>query len=268
MNIAEILKTIGKNILTFLVGAIMGLIVNITLVFPSAIQKIATEKDVGLGIIALAPALFIIYGIISIVIGGFLAIVIYNIIKRKKRNKMKWIGISGGWRKTNQEIENKVRNTVREIMQRGDGIVSGGALGVDSIALDEALKNDLKAERIKIFIPTTLEKYAEHYRKHTRLKNITSEQAENLINQLKRLKQTNPQALIENPDTNFTEETKRTMYYERNSKVVDASDELVAFRVRTKASEGLGTADTAEKAKKKGIPVKIFSYDLSSEKHN
>ena len=179
---------------------------------------------------------------------------------------MKWIGISGGWRKINQEIENKVRSTVRDIIQRGDGIVSGGALGVDYIALDEASKNDLKAERIKIFIPTTLEKYAEHYRKHARLGNITSEQAENLIAQLTQLKQINSQALIENPDTNFTEATKKTMYYERNSKVADASDELVAFRIKTKASEGMGTADTAEKAKKKSIPVKVFSFDLTGEK--
>ncbi|XOB42365.1 MAG: hypothetical protein ACKKMP_03330 [Candidatus Nealsonbacteria bacterium] len=179
---------------------------------------------------------------------------------------MKWIGISGGWSKTNQEIEDKVRSTVREIIQQGDGIVSGGALGVDFIALDEALKNDLKAERIKIFIPTTLEKYAEHYRKHARLKTITSKQAENLIGQLKRLKQINPQALIENPDTNFTEETKRTMYYERDSRVVSASDELIAFHIRTKASEGLGTTDTIEKARKKRIPVKLFSYDITNEK--
>lgn len=87
MKIAKILKAIGKNALTFLVGAVIGLIINITVIFPSAIQKVASEKDVGLGIIALAPVLFIIYGIISIVIGGFLAIVIYNIIKRGKKNK-------------------------------------------------------------------------------------------------------------------------------------------------------------------------------------
>jgi predicted Rossmann fold nucleotide-binding protein DprA/Smf involved in DNA uptake len=122
---------------------------------------------------------------------------------------MKWIGISGGWRKTNQKIENDVRGVVSEIMQRGDGIVSGGALNVDYIALDEALKHDKKAKRIKIFIPTTLEKYTEHYRKHALLSNITSEQAENLINQLTRLRRINSQALIENPDTNFTEENKK-----------------------------------------------------------
>lgn len=173
---------------------------------------------------------------------------------------MKWIGISGGWRKTNQEIECKVRQVVQETIQSGDGVVSGGALGVDYIALDEALKSDPKAKRIKIFLPTTLEKYSEHYRKHARLKTITQEQAENLVNQLTRLKQINPKALIENPDTNFTEETKKKMYYERNSRIVEISDELVAFRVKTEASEGLGTADTIEKARKRGIPVKVFNY--------
>jgi len=178
---------------------------------------------------------------------------------------MKWIGISGGWRKVTPEIENEVRANVREIIERGDGIVSGGALNVDYIALDEALKHDLKAERIKIFLPTTLAKYSEHYRKHAALKTITSEQAENLINQLTRLKKINPEALIENPDVNFTEEIKKEMYYARNSKVIEASDELVAFHIKTEASRGEGTADTIGKAKKKGIPVKLFLYDLTNE---
>ena len=122
---------------------------------------------------------------------------------------MKWVGISGSWRKTNKEIKEKIRGIVREIIARGDGIVSGGALNVDYIALDEALKYDAKAERIKIFIPTTLEVYSKHYREHACLGAITSRQAENLISQLTRLKRVNPKALIENPDTNFTEETKK-----------------------------------------------------------
>ena len=178
---------------------------------------------------------------------------------------MKWVGISGSWRKTNKEIEEKVRYVVREIITRGDGIVSGGTLGVDFISLDEVLKHDLKAERIKIFLPTTFEIYAAHYRKHASLGTITKEQAENLISQLTELKKINPKALIENLDNNFTEETKKRMYYERNSAVVDASDEIIAFLVKTKQSEGMGTADTIEKARKKGIPVKLFQYDLIKE---
>jgi len=175
---------------------------------------------------------------------------------------MKWIGISGSWRKTNKEIEEKIRGVVHEVMTLGDGIVSGGALGVDYLALDEALKHNAKAEKIKIFIPTTLEKYAEHYQKHARLGTITPKQAKDLINQLTKLKQTNPKALIENPDTNFTEETKKQMYYKRNSEVIGACDKLVAFRVKTEASKGMGTADTIKKAQAKGIPVKLFLYDL------
>lgn len=177
---------------------------------------------------------------------------------------MKWVGISGGWRRTNQKVEDGVRKTVREIIQRGDGIVSGGALGVDFIATDEALKYDPAAGRIKIFLPTTLEKYSEHYRKHAELGDVTSEDVENLIALLTRLKRLNPKSLIENPDTNFTEENKKERYYERNGSVVNASDELVAFHIRTEMSEGLGTNDTIEKAKAKGIPVKAYTYDLSS----
>jgi hypothetical protein len=119
------------------------------------------------------------------------------------------------------------------------------------------------ADRIKIFIPTTLEKYSEHYRKHASLGSITSEQAEALIGRLTKLKRINPAALKENSDNNLNEETKKKMYYDRNMKVVETSDELVAFRVKTKDSEGLGTVDTVEKAKAKGIPVHLYEYDLS-----
>ena len=178
---------------------------------------------------------------------------------------MRWIAISGGWRKTNKEIEKKVRNFVQEIIKQGDGVVSGGALEVDLIVLDEALKYDPKAKKIKAFLPTTLKVYAEHYRKHALLGTITNTQVETLINQLTKLKEINPKALIENPDTNFTENTKRRRYYERNSSVVEAANELIAFRVRTKESRGMGVADTVLKARKKGIPVRSFQYDFTKE---
>ncbi len=178
---------------------------------------------------------------------------------------MKWIGISGGWRKTTPKIERDVRKIVSEIMKCGDGIVSGGALNVDYIALDEALEYDTKAKRIKIYLPTTLEKYAEHYRKHAFLRNITSKQAESLVSQLTRLKQINPKALIENPDTDFTEENKKDKYYKRNQKVVDVADELVAFHIKTKDSYDLGTMDTVERARNKGIVIKSHSYNLTTD---
>ncbi len=175
---------------------------------------------------------------------------------------MKWFGISGGWRKINPKIEQDVRKVVKEIMESGDGIVSGGALNVDFITLDEALKYDPSAERVKIFIPTTLEKYIEHYQKHVKLGNITFTQAELLAKQLVCLKEINPDALIEEFNDNFNEINKKEKYYKRNQRVIDASDELIAFHIKTKDSDGLGVMDTVEKARVKNIPVKIYSYSI------
>jgi predicted AlkP superfamily phosphohydrolase/phosphomutase len=173
---------------------------------------------------------------------------------------MKWIGISGGWRRTNEKVESDVRGAVREIMERGDGIVSGGALGVDSIALDEAMKYNPKADRIKIFLPATLERYAAHYRKRAAEGVITNEQAEELISQLTRLKKVNSDAIIENQENEVIDKEN---YYKRNSDVAAASGELIAFRIKTETSEGMGTHDTVLKAEEKGIPVKVYNYNLT-----
>src|SRR3990170_6239381 len=142
---------------------------------------------------------------------------------------MKWIGISGGWRKINEEIEELVRKIVREIITRGDGIVSGGALGVDFITLREAMKLDKTGKQIKIFLPSSLDIYASHYRKRAKEGVITEAQAESLIKQLAELKKLNSDSLIENYDNTVVD---KEVYYERNLKVVEASDELIAFRIK------------------------------------
>ena len=176
---------------------------------------------------------------------------------------MNWIAVSGGWRKINLEIEKKVRETVALNIKKGNGFISGGALGVDFVALDEALKHDLKAEKIKIFLPTSLEKYKKHLLKHVKLGNIKLNQAEKLINQLLKLKKINKQALIENLETNFNEKNKKEKYYQRNSEIIKKADQLIAFQIKTKDSQGLGVKDTIDKAKIKNIPINHYYYDLS-----
>ncbi len=140
---------------------------------------------------------------------------------------MKWVGISGSWRITSKEVEDDVRREVRELIARGDGIVSGGALGVDYVATDEALRHNPSATQIKIFLPSTLEIYAKHYRNRADEDVITHQQAEDLITQLAALKNTNPDALIEGKHDVLNPRT----YYERNSWVIGASNELLAFQV-------------------------------------
>ncbi len=94
---------------------------------------------------------------------------------------MKWTGISGSWRKTNELVEADVKRIVREIVIRGYGIVTGGALGVDYIATDEALKLNPSVTQIRVYLPTTLQIYSTHYRKRAAEGVITNEQAEMLM---------------------------------------------------------------------------------------
>lgn len=170
---------------------------------------------------------------------------------------MKWIGITGSWRNTNSQIEQDVRYVVDQIIKRGDGIVTGGALGVDYIATDEALKLNPTATQIKIFLPSSLEIYAAHYRKRAKEGVITEKQAEDLMAQLTAIKKANKEALIEGRFDVINNAT----YFERNTWVVDASDALQAFHVN--GSEGV--QDTVDKALKQGKPVEKLTYDLRDE---
>ncbi|MCJ7792686.1 MAG: hypothetical protein MUP45_01800 [Candidatus Marinimicrobia bacterium] len=169
---------------------------------------------------------------------------------------MKWVAITGSWRATTKKIEKDVRQTVRKIMTDGNGIVTGGALNVDYFATDEAIKLNPSCDRIKVFLPATLARYSLHYLKRAREGVITKNQVESLISQLEKLKRINPQALIENNKNTVV--NKRT-YFERNTDVIKAADELVAFHASVSHA---GVQDTVAKAKERGFKTKIFKYKL------
>ncbi len=166
-----------------------------------------------------------------------------------------WIGITGSWRTVNAAVERDVRDSVREILRRGAGILTGGALGVDWWATDEALRLDPTALLLKIFLPATLQRYLAHYRQRAAEGVITLTQAEQLIGQLTTIQKINPAAIIEQPN-NLT--VNQQTYFERNTAIVNASDALFAFHVNNSA----GTADTIAKAVAQGKPVERFVYPL------
>lgn len=167
---------------------------------------------------------------------------------------MKWVAISGSWRRSNPEIENDVREAVAGVIKRGDGIVTGGALGVDFVATEEALKHNPEADRIKIIIPTPFDIYAAHYRKRASEGVITLEQAEALIGLLSAVKQRREQSLIEMRHSVLNEES----YYDRNTQVLEDADELLAFQV----NRSLGTQDTVDKAHGLGLVVTLKQYTI------
>ncbi|NMF61126.1 LOG family protein [Pseudanabaena yagii] len=169
---------------------------------------------------------------------------------------MKWIAIAGSWRHTNSEIENQVREEARSLFALGDGLVSGGALGVDFFATDEALQVGVDANRLKIIIPSTFEIYSAHYFYRASEGVITHEQAESLISQLETVRSIG--CLIEG-DTQIID---KVAYFNRITQIIDLADELIAFHVNTTE----GTQDTINKARAKGIEVKVFSYAIKIDR--
>lgn len=166
---------------------------------------------------------------------------------------MKWIGITGSWRASSEELRDDVRSAVAEVMRRGDGIVAGGALGVDQVATEEALTHDPEAARIKVIIPSSLQVFERHYRRRAEEGVITPEQAEGLLRLLAVLKDKG--ALIEMDHIELNVES----YYARNTEVLKASDEVLAFQVNGSA----GTQDAIDKARELGLPVTVRQYEIN-----
>ncbi|MBU1033674.1 DUF2493 domain-containing protein [Patescibacteria group bacterium] len=168
---------------------------------------------------------------------------------------MKKILISGSWRFQDEKLEELVRQTVQKILSNGDMLITGGALGVDYWALDEALKIDTKAEKIRVFLPSTLSFYKKHYNKRALEGIISIAEARALIAQLKKLKKLNKKALTEKTEVKTL---NQNAYCARNSREVNSANQLIAFQV----NQSQGVQDAIDKAKQKQIPVQVHQFTL------
>lgn len=160
---------------------------------------------------------------------------------------MKWILFTGTWRLTNKEIENDVRQAVRAAIARGDGVLTGGATGVDYFAMDEALKLQPTATHLRVIIPARLDSYIHDYFTNWCHEPITKEDIDSLARILKKIKEINPAALLEMPYDIITQEH----YDLRHDQEVMYSDEVYAFQV----NDSTGTQDTIDKSAKAGLPM-------------
>jgi hypothetical protein len=164
---------------------------------------------------------------------------------------MKWVIFTGTWSLTNKEVEHDVRAAVREVFARGDGLVTGGATGVDYFAMDEWLKLDPACTRIRVFIPARLSHFIADYYKNWKHDPITDGDIDNLHRVLAYILESNPAAKLEmRKDVG---DITQADYDLRHNEVVTFSDEVYAFQVNNSA----GTSDTIQKAQAAGLPVTL-----------
>jgi hypothetical protein len=164
---------------------------------------------------------------------------------------MKWIIFTGTWRLTNKEVEHDVRMYARKVFERGDGMVTGGATGVDFFAMDEWLKLNPECTKIRIFIPARLDHFIRDYRKNWKHDPVTDRDIDDIEYVLALIKERNPSAIFEvrKDSGDITQEE----YDIRHNEEVTFSDDVYAFQV----NNSTGTQDTIDKAKQAGLPVSV-----------
>ena len=161
--------------------------------------------------------------------------------------------MSGSWRHIATGLEEDIRRQVSAVLERGDGIVTGGALGVDYLVTELVRQFDPELKQLKIFLPTDLDTYLAHFRQRVTEKVITARQAKKLDQQLRNVQKTRPRALFEGPPGLTVNEAA---YYARNRQVVNAADELLAFQVNASP----GTQHTIDYAHRLSKNVAVFKY--------
>lgn len=164
---------------------------------------------------------------------------------------MRWVIFTGTWRLTNKEVEKDVREAARRVFEEGNGLVTGGATGVDYFAMDEFVKLNPDCTRIRIFIPARLHHFIEDYRKNWKWAPVDDLDIDKLENILSLIKERNPAALFEVKKDSG--DILQEEYDIRHNEEVTFSDEVYAFHV----NKSSGTSDTIEKAKKAGLPVTV-----------
>ena len=172
---------------------------------------------------------------------------------------MRWIGISGS-RTTDERVLADVIADVAELMLRGDGVIAGGALGVDYCAAAEALRHDADAARIRVIIPAELDKYRAYFERQLRKgdrrnNNATPENVAALLDQLGHLKARD--ALLELQHAQVNAES----FHARNRAIVARASELRAYCVNRSS----GTMYTARQAELAGIPATVRHYAVPAD---
>ncbi len=160
---------------------------------------------------------------------------------------MKWVIFTGTWQLTNDEVEKDVREAVREVISNGDGIVTGGALGVDLFCMDEVLNINPECTHLRVILPSKLDIYIKHFHNAMVDNKITKDDFSKLEMILHMIQKRNPSSLLEMHFETIT----MNEYFERDSEEVKYSDGVYAFQV----NNSIGTQDTIDKAKEKGLPI-------------
>ncbi|MGC8461584.1 MAG: DNA-processing protein DprA [Candidatus Dormibacteria bacterium] len=162
-----------------------------------------------------------------------------------------WIGISGSLGIRLPEVDRDVTREVVRLVKRGTGIVTGGAPGVDMLAMDASLHVDPTGRHLKVVLPCDFPmflKYVHALAYHDIITRADASHLSALLHTAKKLG-----CCIEHPE--FARISQEAFSF-RNAEVVRLSEKLLAFHVDNSG----GTTNTIRHALRAGKDVYRFVY--------
>ena len=100
-----------------------------------------------------------------------------------------------------------------------------------------------------MIIPALFKSYVYDYHTNWCMPPVTTDSINDLEKLLKKIKDANPESLVEMPNDIITQDH----YNDRHDEEVKLSDEVYAFQV----NNSTGTQDTIDKAAKSGLPISL-----------
>jgi len=165
---------------------------------------------------------------------------------------MKRVAILGTWKSIKLDIAEDVGLFTRQIIKRGDKIMTGGSPGVDFLVAEESLKWDSAAHNLEIVLPAPFDIYKSHILKSAVRNVITKEEADALVRQLQELRIKSKTALKAMKAKEFDNDALMV----RNAAIANSVDELIIFQI----NDSSDVEAAIKQARKREIPVRIMHY--------
>ena len=171
-------------------------------------------------------------------------------LRAKKRTRSK-----KSVRQIGRIIRKEVKYTTKKIIESGNGVIVGGALGVDQIAAETALTYG-DPNQLIVITPINKWEYGDHYADSWEKRGVISRSQAEALHDLLYLRV--PQDRIH--DSSRFRRVHQESYFARDQKEVDLADVVIGFHL----DDTGGTADTLHKARQAGLPVYVRRYEADN----
>jgi len=137
-------------------------------------------------------------------------------------------GLTGSRRKLTEDAEREIEDEIESLLSRGHRISMAVARGFGAKALAQLLQNNSDdVHNVQVVLPTDLDTYADYYLDQASDYDISDEDANKFVGNLRQLQKINPDAVKELSYKTCTDDAFNAC----NQAVVDETETVIAYHI-------------------------------------